>query len=172
MGRDELQGCHPFGLHDQTWNIDGHAVRVSRAGIAIDGSVNRALAHEVCRVAIGRVRPISLAPPDNAAPGGAARHFIELVVWIPATDQRSVKRTGPRRYAATWLIFEVHGRELQFHGRETVHETSEWPGAAVPADLDTRLMMEMIRSGHVTWRIDDAPPRRGWFMRPEQKTGR
>jgi hypothetical protein len=39
----------------------------------------------------------------------------------------------------------------------------------MPQNLDARLSIEMIRSGHVHWKLDGKPPKRGWVMLPEQK---
>jgi hypothetical protein len=45
-----------------------------------------------------------------------------------------------------------------------VASTTELPDPTVPADFDTRLAVEMIRSGHIRWRLDGRPPKRGWMM--------
>jgi hypothetical protein len=41
-----------------------------------------------------------------------------------------------------------------------------WP-PALPSDFGDRFRLDMIRSGHVRWRLEGAPPKRGWIMLPE-----
>ena len=158
-------GCYAFGMPEQVVTVGEESVRIGRAGIALAETPDREAHGLSCPAAIGRVRPVSLEPPENAARGVRARHFIELIAWRVGGDQR----TRTRRYVATWQIYEVHPNGVRFTAEETLEEAERWPGAVVPSSFDARLTMEMIRSGHVRWRIDVAPPRRGWLMLPEER---
>jgi hypothetical protein len=156
-------GCYAFGMPEQVAAVGGHSVLIGRAGIALAETPDRDRHSFMCPVAIGRVRPISIEPPENAAPGVAARHFIEVVLW------RSGRRARTPVYVASWQIYEVSPNRVRVIAEETLEEAAHWPGAVVPINFDARLTIEMIRSGHVRWRIDGAPPRRGWLMLPEQR---
>jgi hypothetical protein len=50
---------------------------------------------------------------------------------------------------------------------EHLLSVATWPRAALPPDFEGRFSVEMIRSGHIRWRLDGAPPKRGWIMLPE-----
>jgi len=158
-------GCYAFGMPEQVVAVGGRSVRIGRAGIALAETPDRNRHSFMCPVAIGRVRPISIEPPQNAAPGVAARHFIEVVLWRRGSGQR----TRTPIYVAICQIYEVSPNRVGIMTEETLEEAAHWPGAVVPTNFDARLTMEMIRSGHVRWRIDGAPPRRGWLMLPEQR---
>ena len=159
-------GCYAFGMPEQVVTVGGRSVRIGRAGIGLADTPNQDMHDSNCAVAIGRVRPISIEPPDNAARGVSARHFIEVVTWRLGTDQR----TRTRVYVASWQVYEVGPKGLAFAGEQMLEQAEHWPGEVLPPGFDARLTMEMIRSGHVRWRIDGAPPRRGWLMLPEEKT--
>ena len=156
-------GCYGFGMPEQVVVVGGNSVRIGRAGIALAETPDRDRHSVMCPAAIGRVRPISIEPPEDAAPGVAARHFIEVVLW------RSGRRARTPVYVAFWQFYEVSQNLVRVVTEETLEEAAHWPGAVVPINFDARLTIEMIRSGHVRWRIDGAPPRRGWLMLPEQR---
>jgi hypothetical protein len=61
------------------------------------------------------------------------------------------------------------GKKIEPLTFEFVEQMDRWPVPALPQDFDERLTIEMIRSGHVRWRMNGAPPTRGWIMLPEEK---
>jgi hypothetical protein len=71
-------------------------------------------------------------------------------------------------YVMAWQLYESIAGDVTEVALETVGSAGAWPqGDAVP-----EVSIEMIRSGHVRWRIDGAPPKRGWIMLPDKKDSR
>jgi hypothetical protein len=161
-------GCYAFGMNEQVIAIGNQSVRIGRAGIHLAETPEDRMHGFMCAAAVGRVRPFSIEPPDNAARGIGARHFIEVVLWRGGFSPFS----RARAYVATWQLYEVDARGVTWAAEETLDEVAHWPGAVVPPSFDARLTMEMVRSGHVRWRIDGAPPRRGWLLLPEESTSK
>jgi hypothetical protein len=109
-----------------------------------------------------RLRIRTIPPPSDAAPGVGAREFLELVDW------QGPQRIGDElRYSLTRHLFELRGRQLMSVAT-VLHSFATWPTTeALPPDFDASFYVEMIRSGHIRWRLDGAPPKRGWIMLPE-----
>jgi hypothetical protein len=71
------------------------------------------------------------------------------------------------RYVLSWQLFELRGKKLELAALVGLDVSDAWPAPALPPDFDKRLTLEMIRTGHVHWKIDGGPPKRGWVMLPE-----
>ena len=156
-------GCYGFGIREQVFALGRRSVRFGRDGLTIDGAPLRDLHGLGCPLSVVRVRAVSIESPEGAASGVAARDFIEFVAW----QQRSDERTRTRRYVAEWQVYELGRNGLASWATADVAETARWPGVLLPADVDAHVTMQMVRSGHVRWRIDGTPPKRGWLMLPE-----
>jgi hypothetical protein len=160
-------GCFAFGMPEQFLMLGTEAVSVGRGGIWLrDARPERPEQLMNCPMSIGRVRAVTIEPPADAAPGVGARYFVELVGWLGG------QRPGASlpRYALQWQMYELRERKFQPLTLELFDETDSWPQPALPQNFDRRLTIEMIRSGHVRWRMEGTPPRRGWLMLPEGGT--
>jgi hypothetical protein len=62
------------------------------------------------------------------------------------------------------------GRVVAVFAPERLLYAGTWPGPVPdgPFDFDARFTIDMIRSGHVRWKWDGAPPKRGWLMSAEE----
>jgi hypothetical protein len=160
-------GCFAFGMPEEVFTVGTQAVRVGRGGIRLaDAPEERPDAIMNCPQLIARVRPLTLEPPADAAPGVAARHFIDLLCW-----QVGQKPGGTSlRYVLQWQLYEVRGKKIEIATMAEFDAMDKWPQPAIPENLDTRLTIEMIPSGHVRWKMDGTPPKRGWVMVPEKKS--
>jgi hypothetical protein len=160
-------GCFAFGLPAQILMVGRHSVRIDREGIRLAGADAGAVVElQGCPLAIAHITTRTIGPPDNPAPGIGPRHFVELFSWHLSQDPKSQALT----YVLQWQPYEVSDAGIGFGGIAEVATVTSWPGLGLPAGLATVPVMEMIRSGHVRWRIDGNPPRRGWFMRSEALT--
>ncbi len=74
------------------------------------------------------------------------------------------------RYFLQWRMYELRGDKIDVVAMEHLDSLGTWPQTALPSDFDARFSVEMIRSGHVRWRMAGAPPKRGWIMLPEEST--
>jgi hypothetical protein len=158
------QGCFGFGLVEGTLMLGDRAVSVDRAGPRLNGSGDETVANNLwCPQLVARLEARTLEPPPDAAPGVRARHFIELLSW----DAGRMPDDTTTRYVLVWKMFELQGKTLQPVVMEQFDSVSSWPKSPMPPDFDARLHVEMIRSGHIRWRLDGAPPKRGWIMLPE-----
>ena len=63
-------------------------------------------------------------------------------------------------------MFELRGQKVEPVAPEQLYSVGKWP-PTLPADFDERFRLEMIRSGHIRWRLEGAPPKRGWIMLAE-----
>ena len=170
LSRDELlaasPGCLALGMPETVLVVGSHSVRVGRRGIRLaDASEGDVGFVNLCPVLVARVRATSVPPPPNAAPGVEARHFIELFSWTAGRPANE----GSMRYVCIWQAYEVHGNGVGWVAQEELLTATSWPEPADPADLGTMTSMEMVRSGHVRWRIRGAPLKRGWIMLPEDR---
>lgn len=161
-------GCYGFDIREQVLPLGRRSVRFGRAGLTVDGVPIQHLHGLGCPLSVVRLRAVSLEPPEGAASGVAARSFIELVAW----QQRSDERTRTRRYVAEWQVYELGRHGLASSATADIAETGRWPGVLLPADVDAHVTMEMVRSGHVRWRIDGTPPKRGWLMLREPEVSK
>jgi hypothetical protein len=158
-------GCFAFGMPEQTLMLGSDAVSVGRGGIWLrEARPERPQQLMNCLERVARVRAVTIEPPADAAPGVVARHFVELVGW--AGGQRP--DGSARRYALQWQLYELRKKTIAFVHTEFLDEVDHWPEPALTENFDQRVSMEMIRSGHVRWRADGAPPKRGWIMLPEE----
>jgi hypothetical protein len=157
-------GCFAFGMPEATLQVGPHAVRVGRGGITLaEEPVGKRMGLGACPPVVARVRAFTLEPPANAAPDVKARHFVETLAWGGGAD-----RDSATRYKLHWEAHEVRDGSVNVVASELLHAVESWPGLALPEGFDTRFRIEMIRSGHVRWRMDGTPPKRGWIMLPEE----
>jgi hypothetical protein len=157
-------GCFAFGLHEGTVTLGEQTVWVDRIGLRLAPSEPDPLASDTwCSQLVARLGTRTVAPPADAAPSVVPRSFVELLGWqaVHMADDPSV------RYVLSWTMFELRGKKLEPVAMEHLLSASTWPRAALPPDFDARFSVEMIRSGHIRWRLDGAPPKRGWIMLPE-----
>jgi hypothetical protein len=154
-------GSFSFGLHDQVLAVGGESVRIGRGGILMARMPGPGSAIDLgCLHALGRLRPVTVDPPSDAAPGVGPRHFLEVLGWCLVTAE------GVPQYALEWQLWELRKRNMDVVHRERIHTQATWPGETLPADVDRRFSLEMLRSGHLRWKIAGAPPRRGWIELP------
>ena len=161
-------GCYGFGMPEETITVGAQSVRVSRSGIGLAGKVGRDMADLLmCPFAIALVRTRMIDVPENAAPSIGPRHFVEVFAW-----RRNRTPAGPDDpFTLTWQMFEIGNKEVTPMLPETILAA---PSIAqgLPPGFDSRVTVQMIRSGHVLWRLEGAPPKRGWLVLPEPKASR
>jgi hypothetical protein len=121
----------------------------------------------MCLTLVAGVRSRTIDVPEDAATWVKPRHFIELFAWRRIDPVRAP--AGAVKYGLVWQVFEVRGREVPMIAEQALWESPSWPAPGLPDDLDGRLTFEMVRPGHVRWRIQGAPPLRGWLMLPDTK---
>ena len=159
-------GCLALRMPETVLAVGSHSVRVGRRGIHLVGTAEDGGGFvNFCPVLVARVRATSVPAPTNAAPGVEVRHFVELFSWAASRSEDD----GAMRYVCMWQAYEVHREGVRWVAQEELLTVLSWPEPADPADLDTILSMEMIRSGHVRWRVRGAPLKRGWIMLPEEQ---
>jgi hypothetical protein len=167
MAASISMGCFAFGMPEEMLTLGTEAVSVGRGGIWLrDALPERPEQLMNCLMRIARVRAVTVEPPSEAAPGVAARHFVELLGW--AGGQRPGGEAA--RYALQWQLYELRGKKIEFAAHDVLDETLEWPPPGPPGKFDERFRMEMIRSGHVRWRLEGTPPKRGWIRLPEEES--
>ena len=156
---DRAMGCFAFGIPEQAISVAGRSVRVGRQGVSFVDGDDKPWELYHCPQLIAGVRTTSLTPPDDAAPGVSARQFLEVFFWTVGT------KNGPWDYALTWRVYQITAKQIHFFATgEPIMTRSSWPGRGLPVEVEKGLTLEMIRSGHVRWKLDGAPPKRGWFM--------
>ena len=164
-GAGYSMGCPVFGMPEEALTLGGQTVRVGRAGIRLaQEPVGQAAPDLDCPLLVVRVRPLTIAPPSDVAPGVEARHFVELLGW-QVGDQRDSTRPS----SLQWRMYELRGQTIEPVALEQLEASATWPHPALPPDFDARFSVEMIRSGHVRWRMAGSPPKRGWIMLPEEE---
>jgi hypothetical protein len=161
------QGCYAFGMPEQVLMVGEQPVRIGRGGIGLADAADGKLQDFGCPALFSRVRVTTLEPPSDAAPGVKARHFVELFAWTVRQPSN-----GAPQYLLEWRAHEVLANAIVPCSWEGVEIATRWPRPAAPPDLDQRVTLEIIRSGHVRWRIAGAPPKRGWFTLPDDKESR
>jgi hypothetical protein len=156
--------CFAFGLQDQTFEIGGQRIHVGKGGVGIEGRDQSGAASPICAHQVAHVRTTTIAPPANAAPGVTARYFVELFWW----GRLGQRRPGER--PLEWQIYEVLGNALVPLDlvSDLYASQDEWARPGLPPEVESGLTLEMVRSGHVLWRLAGSPPRRGWFLLPDE----
>jgi hypothetical protein len=155
-----LLSCFQFDVRPETFVVGSQTVTLDRFGLRLNESDSEVSVYEIgCEVVRVRFRLRTIEPPADAAPGVRARAFVELVYW-----RSSQASASPALWNMVWRMIEIRGGKLIPGEMVPVASTTELPDPTVPADFDTRLAVEMIRSGHIRWRLDGRPPKRGWMM--------
>jgi hypothetical protein len=156
--------CFAFGMPETVLTIGLDAVRVGRGGVYLaDAMPGRPDQIVGCPMLIARVRPLTMTPPADAAPAVAARHFVDLLFWRPF-----FKPGDAPRFVLQWEMFEVQQHKIKMVTMEEQLDSIEgWPAPALPENFDARFTMQMVPSGNIQWKLDGAPPRRGWVMLPQ-----
>ena len=159
----QLFGCLTFGLPDPVLTVGEQTVWVALNGFSLtEGADRRFVVSLDCPQLVARLRSLTIDPPTDAAPGVKPRRFVETMTWHYGGEP-----TGPSsKFDLNWQMFELRGQKLEPVAFEHLYSVGTWP-PTLPADFDERFRLEMIRSGHVRWRLEGAPPKRGWIMLPE-----
>ena len=122
-----------------------------------------------CHVAIALVRSRTIDVPENAPASLEPRHFVELFSW----RRPPVPTANGGTFELSWQLFEVQGKEMMPRlPFDIVLTTSSSISQGLPVGVESGLTLQMVRSGHVLWRVDGAPPKRGWLMLPDRKESR
>jgi len=162
-------GCYSFGMPEETIFLGTHFVRISRAGIVLASTPERDMGGLFgCYLAIALVRARTIDVPENAPASIAPRHFIELFAW----RRNNVPAGTDGTFTLGWQIFEIQGKEMLPRLPEIILAASSSIQEGLPAGIEARVTFQMVRSGHVLWRVEGAPPRRGWLMLPDTKESR
>jgi hypothetical protein len=154
-------------MTEGVFSLGSREVRVGRGGIRFSSSDADEQGTTIlngCLHRVVRVRVVTIVSPPDAAPGVRPRNFIELLAW------RAMSAFGgsAMQYVLQWELYELREKSASVVAHEEIDVTSDWRKTTMPADFDASLTMEMIRSGHVRWRMEGAPPKRGWIMLPER----
>jgi hypothetical protein len=157
-------GCFAFGMPEQEMSLGARTVHVGRLGIRLEGDDTTPDGLPDCPWIVARVSVRAIEPPADAAPGVRARHLLEMFSWHGGRSP-----DGAIRYGLRWIVQEVVGTKLELVAMADLAEAAVWPNPPLPSGFDGRLTVEMIRSGHVRWRLDGQPPKRGWIMLPEER---
>lgn len=159
-------GCYAFGLSEQVLTVGPHTVRVSRQRQAPGGATQALSIEWGCAQFIAGFRTVAVPPPPDALPEAATRFFLEMVSWHVGQrpeDKRII-------YFLQWKLYEVAPGWVRNVAMVELASVPHWPGPEFPPELGPAVTLQMIRTGHVRWRVEGAPPRRGWIMRPEAQT--
>ena len=159
----EVFSCLTFGLPDPVLTVGGQTVWVALNGVSLtEGADRRFVVNLDCPQLVARLRALTIDPPADAAPGVKPRRFVETLTWHYGGELAGASS----KFALNWQMFEVRGQTVVPVAIEHFYSADRWP-PALPANFDERFRLEMIRSGHVRWRLEGAPPKRGWIMLPE-----
>lgn len=163
-------GCYAFGMPEDTIRIGNQSVRLSRAGIVLEGTPERDMGGLFgCHFTIALVRSRTVDMPENSPPSTEPRSFVELFAW----GRNPVSARSDGIFALRWQLFEVQGKEMMPRlPLDIVLATSASISHGLPLGVEAGLTLQMVRSGHVLWRVDGAPPKRGWIMLPDRKESR
>ena len=119
-----------------------------------------------CAQAVAGFRVFEVTPPRDALPGVTARHFIESLTWHVGHRPEGTGVTELH-----WTLLEIGANGVGQAGHELLPWSGDWPGLEHSAELAPALSLQMIRTGHVRWRIEGTPPLRGWILRSDKKEG-
>ena len=160
-------GCLGFGLNEAVLAVGDRTVWVDRTGLRLtEAGDTPPGGNFVCPQLVARVAARHVEPPSDAAPGVIARSFVEVLAW--QAGQTPGEATV--RYLLSWTVYEVRGNVIQPVAMEELDAAAGWPSTPMPQNFDETLHVEMIRSGHIRWRLDGAPPKRGWILLPEERS--
>lgn len=159
-------GCLTFGLEPHVIELGGRQVQVSARGLALveyPAAMQSSLQCMVSQVA--RVRATTVEPPANALPNVGPRHFIEIFGWA------RMMKDGAEQRGLLWHVYELRAKTIEPVLMHMVLRTANqaWARPAMPPDVESELTFEMIRSGHVRWRLAGAKPRHGWLLLPQKE---
>jgi hypothetical protein len=158
-------GCLTFGIPESTVTVGGQTVWVALTGFKLaEGAEGPLLVDVGCPQRVARLRAVTIEPPGDAAPGVKARQFVEVLAW-----QVGQETGASSEYSLIWQMFELRGPKIEPIAIEPLYSVGAWSQTVLAPDFDTRLTVEMIRSGHVRWRLGGAPPKRGWIMLPDEE---
>jgi hypothetical protein len=157
--------CFAFGMPEDVLTLGSDVVRVGRGGIRLDGAdadQHGTAMLDVCLQRVLRVRAVTIASPPDAAPGVRPRDFVEIIGWLldPTPENSGL------RYVLQWRLYELSGKWGGVVAHLRIDATNDWRQTTMPADFDERLTMDMIRSGHVRWRLDGLSD---WVMLPDER---
>ena len=152
-------GCFALTMPEEVLSAGGTLVRVGRDGIGVlDAPDENIVGLLNCPLYVARVRATTVEPPPGAAPGVKARHVIEMFFWTFAhTDEQ-----GRTLWTLRWHAYEVAGKEIVVGGFAEL-QRSAWPDSPAPADLESRLSLEMDKRGHVRWEVDGSSMKSGFL---------
>jgi hypothetical protein len=159
-------GCYGLGMPEETVRLGDRSVRLSRSGIVLAGAPDGDMGGLFgCHIAIALVRSRTVDVPENAPASTGPRHFVELFAW----RRNLVAKGGDGTFALSWQLFEAQGKEMMPRlPFDLVLATSSIP-QGLPPGVEAGLTLQMVRSGHVLWRVEGAPPKRGWLLLPNPK---
>jgi hypothetical protein len=162
-------GCYGIGMPEETITVGNQSVRLSRSGIVLAGTPDRDMGGLfMCPLAIALVRIRTVDVPENAPPSIAPRHFVEVFAW----RRNDLATRSEGTYELSWQMFVIRGKEMLPMIQEMSLAASPSIAQGLPPGIDARVTLQMVRSGHVLWRIEGAPPKRGWLMLPAPKEAR
>ena len=163
-------GCYGFGMPEETITLGSQSVRLSRAGIVLAGTPERNMGGLFgCHFAIALIRSRTIDVPENAPPSIGPRHFVDLLAW----RRNPVPSGSDDTFGLSWQVFEIQGTDVMPRLPDDIMlATSSSIPQSLPPGIEARATLQMIRSGHVLWRVEGAPPRRGWLMLPDRKESR
>ena len=150
-------GCLTFGLPDPVLTVGEQTVWVALNGFSLtEGADRRFVVDLDCPQLVARLRALTIDPPADAAPGVKPRRFVEMLTWHYGGEPAGASS----KFALNWQMFELRGQKVEPVAIEHLYSVAKWP-PALPPDFDERFRLEMIRSGHIRWRLEGAPPKRG-----------
>jgi hypothetical protein len=164
----ETMVCPRFGLEIGEVTVGPHTVRIDRRGLSVVGDgVFSSPALECPVVATAGVRAIAVEAPQDALPGIGSRYFVESLDWHMVVPQNPEHEQG---FELRWTLFEVTPAGVWLAASAPIAWSPSWPRPQQP--VDPALTLEMVRTGHVRWRIEGRPPSRGWLLRPGSEESR
>lgn len=157
-------GCYKFGLVSRVLSVGPHNLWVDRTGVA-RGAAGTPVGYDwECAQAVAGLRTVEVPPPADALPGVATRHFVESLTW-----HLGYRDDGSPVNDLRWTLLEVTADGVGIAAQTSLQAATEWSGPTRAPHSAPALSMQMIRTGHVRWRIEGRPPLRGWLLRPEIK---
>jgi hypothetical protein len=162
-------GCPAFGLREEVITVGPFRVGVSRRGLTMTGEAQAAPTELAsCAQGIAGVRATTLEPPADIASGVKRRYFVEVFSWRPMREPEEGR-----------FLFRLQGDAYEVLSTGIVpravmqdipgFDRARWSRPGLPAGLDTRVTLQMIRTGHVRWEMDGTPSRGGWIMPAEDQ---